>query len=230
MVSFTTIFTAAAVAAGALAAPTATTNNDATVVKRSSPNSTGTSGGYYYQFWTDGAGGNTNYQNGNAGQFSVQWQTPSDFTSGKGWQQAKARNITFSGTISSSGAYYLAAYTWTQQGENYILEDYGEYNPCNDKSKPIQHHGTITSDGSIYDVCLVDRGNNYLQNWSIRRTKRQSGTITTANHYNYYASQGMNHNPLSAAHYQIMSVEAFRDVDANIPTTGSATMTVSGTN
>jgi len=228
MVSFNTAVLAAAAVTGVIAAPTPTTAEGATAVKRSSPNSTGTSGGYYYQFWTDGAGGNTNYQNGDAGKFSVQWQGPSDFTSGKGWKQATARNVNFSGTISSSGSWYVALYTWSQQGENYILENYGEYHPCQDTSKPIQQHGTVYSDGSIYDVCRVDRGNNYLQNWSVRRNQRTSGTITSANHYNYYNSQGMTHNPLSAAQYQILSVEAFKDVDKNIPTTGSATFTVSG--
>ena len=80
--------------------------------------------------------------------------------------------------------------------------------------------GTLNSDGSDYQVCLVDRGNNYLQNWSVRKNKRSSGTVTTANHYNYYASHGMTHNPLSAAAYQIVSTEGYGS-------SGSATITVS---
>ncbi|KAM3070536.1 hypothetical protein ACMFMF_007990 [Clarireedia jacksonii] len=68
-------------------------------------------------------------------------------------------------------------------------------------------HGTLYSDGSDYQVCLVDRGNNYLQNWSVCKNKRTSGTVTMANYYNYYQSQGMTDNPLSAAAYQIVSME-----------------------
>lgn len=80
--------------------------------------------------------------------------------------------------------------------------------------------GTLNSDGSDYQVCLVDRGNNYLQNWSVRKNKRSSGTVTTANHYNYYQSHGMTHNPLSAASYQIVSTEGYGS-------SGSASITVS---
>ena len=80
--------------------------------------------------------------------------------------------------------------------------------------------GSLNSDGSEYQVCLVNRGNNYLQNWSIRQNKRSSGTVTTANHYNYYQSQGMTHNPLSSAAYQIVSTEGFGS-------SGSADITVS---
>jgi endo-1,4-beta-xylanase len=80
--------------------------------------------------------------------------------------------------------------------------------------------GTLNSDGSDYQVCLVDRGNNYLQNWSVRQNKRSSGTVTTANHYNYYQAHGMTHNPLSAAAYQIVSTEGFGS-------SGSASITVS---
>ncbi|KAM3070509.1 hypothetical protein ACMFMG_010330 [Clarireedia jacksonii] len=77
------------------------------------------------------------------------------------------------------------------------------YNQCSDGKS----HGTLYSDGSDYQVCLVDRGNNYLQNWSVCKNKRTSGTVTMANYYNYYQSQGMTDNPLSAAAYQIVSME-----------------------
>jgi len=50
----------------------------------------------------------------------VNWQGISDFTSGKGWQTAAPRNISFGGTFSASGNYYLAVYTWSGQGENYV--------------------------------------------------------------------------------------------------------------
>jgi endo-1,4-beta-xylanase len=41
-------------------------------------------------------------------------------TSGTGWQTATARNISFGGSFSASGNYYLAVYTWSTSGENYV--------------------------------------------------------------------------------------------------------------
>lgn len=160
-------------------------------------------------------------------------------TSGKGWKTAQPRNITFTGNVNAQGNFYLAVYTWSQHGENYvssplsiatlcspdtcltleqILEDYGSYNPCSQGQKVA----TITSDGSSYEICTVNRGNNYIQNWSVRQNKRSSGTVTTANHYNAYAAHGLNHNPLSEAAYQIVSTEGFGS-------SGSADIKVSGT-
>lgn len=213
MFSFTTAFVAATVAVGVLASPAAA---PAALTKRNTPNSSGTNNGYFYQFWDDGSSGTTTYTNGAAGEYSVNWQNVGDFTAGKGWSQAEPRTINFSGSVNCAGNFYLAVYTWSQQGENYILEDYGNYNPCSVGTSK----GTLYSDGSEYQVCLVDRGNNYLQNWSVRQNKRSSGTVTTANHYNYYQSQGMTHNPLSSAAYQIVSTEGFGS-------SGSADITVS---
>jgi hypothetical protein len=82
-----------------------------------------------------------------------------------------------------------------------------------------QQLGTITSDGSSYQVCLVNRGGGYMQNWSVRQQKRSTGVVTTANHYNYYAAHG-GYNPLSQAVYQIMSTEGYQS-------SGSASITVS---
>lgn len=184
---------------------------------------------------TDGGGGSATYTNKAAGEYSVTWSSISDMTSGKGWKSAQARNITFKGTVNAQGNFYLAVYTWSQQGENYvsrlltrwcqaysltirqILENYGTYNPCSQGQKVA----TITSDGSSYQICTVNRGNNYIQNWSVRQNKRSSGTVTTANHYNAYAAHGLNHNPLSAAAYQIVSTEGYGG-------SGSADITVSG--
>ncbi|KAH7336667.1 putative endo-1,4-beta-xylanase A precursor [Rhexocercosporidium sp. MPI-PUGE-AT-0058] len=215
MVSFTTAFVGAAVVAGVLANPIEVIPTE--LSRRNTPNGQGTNNGYFYQFWDDGSKGNTVYTNGDAGSYSVTWNNVGDFTAGKGWSKATPRTIKFSGNISSTGGnFYLAVYTWSSKGENYILENSSSYNPCSAGT----NKGTLNSDGSDYQVCLVDRGNGYLQNWSVRKNKRSSGTVTTANHYNYYQSKGMTHNPLSAAAYQIVSTEAFGG-------SGKATITVS---
>ena len=48
------------------------------------------------------------------------WSGISDMTSGKGWKSAQPRNITFTGNVKAQGNFYLAVYTWSQHGENYV--------------------------------------------------------------------------------------------------------------
>jgi hypothetical protein len=81
-------------AAGALALPSNTNSIHAKTVnarglsgiqaRAGTPSSSGQHDGYYYNFWTDG-GGTVNYQNGDKGSFSVNWQNCSNFVGGKGW-------------------------------------------------------------------------------------------------------------------------------------------------
>ncbi|KAI8069954.1 endo-1,4-beta-xylanase [Gongronella butleri] len=184
---------------------------------------TGTNNGYYYSFWTNG-GGSVTYTNGGGGTYSVNWQNCGDFTSGKGWSTGSARNINFSGSFNPTGAAYLAVYGWSTNPlvEYYIMENYGSYNP----GSSMTYKGTFTSDGSQYDVYEHQQVNQpsivgtatFNQYWSIRRNKRSSGTVTTANHFNQWASYGMN---LGTMNYQIVSTEAFNGGS------GSATITVS---
>jgi endo-1,4-beta-xylanase len=71
---------------------------------------------------TDGIKGTSTYTNKAAGGYSVTWQSISDMTSGKGWKTAAPRNITIQGTVNAQGNYYLAVYTWSQHGENYVSQ------------------------------------------------------------------------------------------------------------
>ena len=107
--------------------------------------------------------------------------------------------------------------TRSQRGETYILENYGGYNPGRSGG---QHKGTLTSDGATYDIYRVDRGNGYMQFWSIRQQKSSSGVVTTKNHYDKYNSLGLVFDPAKNATYQIVSTEGYQS-------TGSSDITVS---
>ncbi|EAW16757.1 glycoside hydrolase family 11 protein [Aspergillus fischeri NRRL 181] len=185
---------------------------------------TGTNNGYYYSFWTNGAG-TVQYTNGAGGEYSVTWanQNGGDFTCGKGWNPGSDHDITFSGNFNPSGNAYLSVYGWTTSPlvEYYILENYGSYNP----GSSMTHKGTVTSDGSTYDIYEHQQVNQpsivgtatFNQYWSIRQNKRSSGTVTTANHFKAWASLGMN---LGTHNYQIVSTEGYES-------SGTSTITVS---
>ncbi|KAG0154636.1 hypothetical protein PDIDSM_204 [Penicillium digitatum] len=216
MVSFSSLFVAACAAVTAFALPSELEKRAITTSQQ------GTSNGYFYSFWTNG-GGSVSYNNGASGEYSVSWSNCGSFTSGKGWATGSSRNINFSGSFKPSGNAYLAVYGWTTSPlvEYYIMENYGDYNP----GRSMTFKGTVTSDGSVYDIYTHQQVNQpsisgtatFEQYWSIRRTKRSSGTVTTANHFKAWASHGMY---LCSHNYQIVSTEGYQS-------SGSSDITVS---
>ncbi|KAJ4301807.1 hypothetical protein N0V90_003901 [Kalmusia sp. IMI 367209] len=223
MVSFSALFTAATAIASALAAPTDLAKRiPGDLVSRSTPSSTGTNNGYYYSFWTDG-GADVTYTNGAAGSYSVTWKTGGNFVGGKGWATGSARNIKFSGTYSPNGNSYLAVYGWTTNPliEYYIVESFGTYDPSSQATKK----GSVTADGSSYTIATATRTNapsiqgtaTFQQYWSVRSSKRSSGTVTTKTHFDAWAKLGLK---LGTYNYQIVAVEGYFS-------SGSASITVS---
>ncbi|KAK4496096.1 hypothetical protein PRZ48_012075 [Zasmidium cellare] len=196
----------------------------ADVQKRQSITSseTGTSGGYYYSFWTDGSG--VTYTNGDGGEYSVEWSSgSSNFVGGKGWQTGSDRAITYSADYNPDGNSYLTVYGWSTSPlvEYYIVESYGTYNPGSGGTEV----GSVESDGGSYTIYTATRTNapsiegtaTFTQYWSVRDSKRTSGTVTTANHFDAWASLGLD---LGTFDYQIVAVEGYQS-------SGSATVTVS---
>lgn len=134
-----------------------------------------------------------------------------------------SRDITFDATFSPNGNAYLAVYGWTESPlvEYYILENYGDYNP----GSAMTEVGTVTSDGSSYTIYTHTQTNQpsivgtstFQQYWSIRSSKRSSGTVTTSNHFNAWAKLGLD---LGSFNYQILSTEGYES-------SGSSSVTVS---
>jgi endo-1,4-beta-xylanase len=105
-------------------------------------------------------------------------------------------------------------YGWTKNPlvEYYILEDYTNANQyAGGGSK-----GTVTTDDSDYTIYKTTRTNEpsivgtstFSQYISVRKTKRQTGTVTVANHFDAWKKAGMN---LGTHDYQVLSTEGYNN-------------------
>ncbi|MBE5967700.1 MAG: 1,4-beta-xylanase [Lachnospiraceae bacterium] len=180
----------------------------------------------YWQNWTDG-GGTVNPVNGSGGNFSVNWTNCGNFVIGKGWGTGSASRVCNynAGVWSPSGNGYLTLYGWTRNSliEYYVVDSWGTWRPPGASSK-----GTVSSDGGTYDIYQTMRYNapsidgtqTFPQYWSVRTSKRPTGSnvqINFGNHVNAWRSKGMNLG--SSWSYQVFAVEGYQS-------SGSANVTV----
>jgi endo-1,4-beta-xylanase len=189
-------------------------------------NQQGSHGGYFYTYWKDGGTANMNL--GSGGNYSVNWNLGSqyNFVGGKGWKPgSSSRRIGYNaGVWNSNGNSYLCLYGWTTSPlvEYYVVDNWGSWRPPGGTSQ-----ATINTDGGSYNLYRTQRVNQpsiigtatFYQYWSVRTSKRATGTnhtITFQNHVNGWANRGWN---LGAHDYQVMATEGFQS-------SGSSNVTV----
>lgn len=221
MMKFSTLLVFAGAAGAAIAAPVvegeaATANLE----KRQSIN--------YVQNY-NGNLANFKYNEG-AGTYSGSWNNPSDFVIGLGWSTGTSnRVINFSGSYSSNQGSYYAVYGWLNNPltEYYVVENYS-YDPCSVSGSQVV--GSVYSDGASYKICKHTQTNQpsiqgtktFGQYFSVRSSKRSSGSVTMANHYNAWKKYGFANGATNPDfNYQVFATEAFSGQ-------GSVSATISG--
>ncbi|KAH6873778.1 glycosyl hydrolases family 11-domain-containing protein [Coprinopsis sp. MPI-PUGE-AT-0042] len=227
MVSLRTLLATVSVAVSAFAAPSANLT-----ARGGTPSAEGTHDGFFYSWWTDN-GAQATYTNGARGNYAISWGSGGNLVGGKGWNPGTVNRVmTYGGNYQYSGNSYLAVYGWTRNPliEYYIVENFGSYDP----SSNAQRKGTVTLDGSVYDIAQSTRTNQpsidgtqtFQQFWSVRKNKRSGGTVDVGAHFRAWANAGLR---LGSNHYyQIMACEGyFSSGNCNITVTdvGSVTST-----
>jgi endo-1,4-beta-xylanase len=166
-------------------------------------NATDTIDGYNYELWKDY--GTTSMSLNGGGKFSCAWSNIGNalfrigkkFDSTRTYQQLGNISVNYGCNYQPNGNSYLCVYGWTRSPlvEYYIVDSWGSWRPPGAASK-----GTITVDGGTYDVYQTTRINQpsidgtsttFQQYWSVRTSKRTSGTISVTKHFDAWANKGM---------------------------------------
>ncbi len=165
-------------------------------------NATGKEGNYNYELWKDY--GSTSMTLKGNGLFECWWENIGNalfrkgikFDCTKTYSQLGNITVNYGVNYQPNGNSYLCVYGWCRNPlvEYYIVDSWGTWRPPGANSK-----GTIYVDGGAYDVYettrynqpSIDGNTTFKQYWSVRQSKRTSGTISVTEHFKAWENMGM---------------------------------------
>lgn len=198
-------------------------------------NKTGAQDGYDYELWKDT--GNTSMTLNPGGTFECSWSSINNalfrkgkkFDSTKTYQQIGNISFDYGCDYRPNGNSYLCVYGWTVDPlvEYYIVDSWGTWRPPGGTPK-----GQITVDGGTYDVYETTRYNapsiqgdtTFKQYFSVRTSKRTSGTISVSEHFKAWERMGLRCGKLyeSALNIEGYQSSGYANVYKNNLTIGSS--------
>lgn len=171
--------------------------NDGAASERAlTSNSVGTHNGYTYEYWKDYGSGSMSLNSG--ATFYIDWSNIGNLLARIGVRPgASNQSVTYGVNYQPNGNSYMCVYGWSQNPlvEYYIVDSWGSWRPPGEGYK-----GSVNIDGGTYDIYETTRYNKpsiegdttFKQYWSVRQSKRTSGTINVGQHFAAWASYGMN--------------------------------------
>jgi len=169
---------------------------------------------YAFTYYESDGSGTIIHSDDGGGNFCIRWEDCGYFVYGKGWSTGSPyRTVNYNcGVWQTSGNAYLALYGWTKAPliEYFVVDSWGSWRPPGAYSL-----GTVYSDGGTYDIYRTIRYNApsiegtqiYYQYWSVRTSRRPTGSnvsITFKNHVDAWGACGM---PMGSQwSYQILAV------------------------
>jgi len=181
-------------------------------------NKTGTQDGYNYELWKDY--GTTSMTLNSGGTFDCSWSNIGNalfrkgikFDCTKTYSQLGNITVNYGVNYQPNGNSYLCVYGWSRSPlvEYYIVESWGTWRPPGATAK-----GTITVDGGTYEVYettrvnqpSIDGNTTFQQYWSVRTSKRTSGTISVTEHFKAWEKMGMS---LGKIYETALTVEGYQ--------------------